>query len=336
MRFRTRAVSTPWRRVVAPLVLGLAVAAVGSGAGVTLALLTSSATLGSNAFTTAASFDTVAPTVSASVISKAGQYFASFVKQNGTYYVYANATDGGAAPSGIATIRADVSAITPGQTAVALVAGSFTVQGVTYGYRSASLTATNPLAAGSKTYTLTSTDNNANSRLQTGFTVTVDNTPPNATDIQTANGGATVGRVELGDTIVYAYTEIIDPQSILAGWTGASTSVVVRFTNSASNDTFRVWNAGNTAQLPLGSVNTRGNFVGGAVTAGVGATPSTMVLDTTAKTITITLGTVVGTLVTDATNNSMTLTPSATPFDRAGMGTSTTAANETGPADPEF
>jgi hypothetical protein len=49
----------------------------GSGVQFSLARMTSSGAVGSNAFTTAASFDTVAPTVSSTVIAKTGQYFAS-------------------------------------------------------------------------------------------------------------------------------------------------------------------------------------------------------------------------------------------------------------------
>ena len=323
------------RRATTVAAIGLAVIVLGSGAGLTLAQLTASATVGSNAFTAAASFDTVAPTVSATVIAKAGQYFAGFAKQAGTYYVYANASDGGAVPSGIATIKADVSAITTGSTAVSLVAGSYTVQGVAYGYRTALLTASTPLT-GSKAYTLTSTDNNTNSRLQTGFAVTVENVVPTATDIQTANGGATVGRIELGDTITYTFSEIIDPESILANWTGASTSVVVRFTNVASTDTYAVWDATNTTLLKLGTVNTKGNYVTAATTAGVGATPSTMVLDTVTNKITITLGTIVGTVATDAANRTAAWTPVATAFDRAGNAMSATLVNEIAPADPDF
>jgi hypothetical protein len=301
-----------------------------------LARLTAGATVSSNALATAASFDTVAPTVSATVISKPGQYVAGFIRQAGTYQVYANATDGGAAPSGIATITADVSTITTGQTAAPLVAGSFTVQGVTYGYRSATLTARTPLTAGAKAYTLSSTDNAGNNRLQTGFAVTVDNTAPTAADIQTTNGGTAVGRIEANDTVVYTFSEAIDPESILAGWTGAATNVVVRFTDGANNDTYAVWNAGNTVQLALGSVATKGNYVTGAVTAGATGTPSSMVLDTTTKTITVRLGTVSGPVATDAANNKAVWSPSAGAFDDAGNAMSTTTASENGANDPDF
>jgi len=325
------------RRGATVVAVGLAVVVLGSGAGLTLARLTTSTTLGSNAFTAAASFDTVAPTVSATVISKSTPYFASYVKQAGTYYVYANATDGGAVPSGTATIKADVSAITTGSTAISLTAGVYSpVQGVTYGWRSALLTASNPITAGAKTYTLTSTDFNGNSRLQTAFPVTVDNTAPAASDIQTANGGATVGRIERGDTITFTFNDVIDPESILTGWTGASTSVVVRFTNVANSDTYAVYDGTNTTLLKLGSVNTKGNYVTAATTAGVGATPSTMVLDTATNKITITLGTIAGTVATDAANRTAAWTPVATAFDRAANAMSATLVNEGVPADPDF
>jgi hypothetical protein len=327
----------PRRGLARFLAVAVGVLVVGSGSGYTLANLTSSATLGANAFTTAASFDTVAPTVSATVVAKSGQYFAAFTKQGGTYFVYANATDGGLVPSGIATIQADVSALTAGATAIALVAGTFTVEGVSYGYRSAALTERNPLAAGVKTYTLTSTDNSGNVRVQSGFTTTVDNTAPTAADIQTTNGGATVGLIEQGDTIIYTFSEVIDPESILAGWTGAATDVVVRFTDSVNNDTFVVWNAANTSQVALGSVNTKANVVTGAATAGASGSPSRMVLDQANLTVTVTLGTVGGgPLNTDLGNNKMVWSPSTSAFDRAGNAMSGTNANENGASDSDF
>ncbi len=54
--------------------------------------------------------------------------------------------------------------------------------------------------------------------------VTLDNTVPTASDIQTANNGSIVGRAETGDTITYTFSEAMDPSSILSGWTGARPS----------------------------------------------------------------------------------------------------------------
>ena len=297
----------------------------GGTAQLSLARMTSSATVGSNTFTTAAHFDTTPPTVASSVISKTVQYLSGYIRQAGAYYVYANITDAG---SGVASATANVANITTGSTAVALVAGSYSVGGVSYNYRSASLTAKNPLAAGSVTYSITAVDGSGNSGTTSGLTVVVDNTVPAGSNILLSDGGGTAGTIQLGDTITYTFNDVIDPQSVLAGWTGASTNVVVRFTDSGANDTFAVWNSTNTTQLALGTVNTKGDYVmPGGATAGASGTPSTMVLNTSSDTITITLGTVAGTIKNDNANHKPAWTPSASATDRAGNAMSTTVVN---------
>lgn len=285
----------------------------------------------SDSFSAAA--DWVAPTVSATVVSKTPGYRAGHVKQGGTYYVYANVSDTGNPASGVGSVTADLSAITTGATAVALVAGSYTAEGTSYGYRSASRVADNPLAAGSKSYSITSTDVAGNDRTEPGFSVTVDNTAPTASDVQTANGGATVGKPELADTVTYTFSEPIDPQAILAGWTGSSTNVVVRI-NNTNPDTVRIYNAGNTTQLPFGVVSLGGNYMGTNRTFGATGTPSTMVMS--GPMITVTLGTPSGSTLTETTPGTMTWTPTTTPYDRAGNGMSGAAVNESGALDREF
>jgi len=286
---------------------------------------------------TAACFvaDSVPPAVSSTVISKSTPYLPGFIRQGGTYYVYANVSDGGCAPSGIATVRANVATITTGQIAVSLVAGTYTVGGVAYNYRSASLTANAALAAGAKAYTITSTDNAANNQTQTGFSVTVDNTRPTGSTIQTANGSTTPGKPEAGDTVVYTFSEAVDPQTILAGWTGASSNVVVRIAQSGSGDLLTIRNAANATQLPIGSVDLVGTaYVTATRDFGATGTASTMVLS--GATITITLGTPSGATGTQAATGTMAWTPTATVTDLAGNACMTTVANETGPADVEF
>ena len=99
----------------------------------------------------------------------------------GSYAVYAKATDGGSPASGIATLTANVSTITSGQTAVALptCTTSCTVGGVTYTYKSAPLTASS-IADGSKSFSVTATDAAANS-LTSSYTATADSTVPAVT-----------------------------------------------------------------------------------------------------------------------------------------------------------
>ena len=328
---------SPGRKVaVSILAVFLAGHLLGAGASTTLALLADTKSVPAT-LSTAACFgaDTVPPAVSSTVISKTALYLPGFIRQGGTYYVYANVADAGCAPSGIATVRANVSTVTTGQTAVALLPGSYAVGGVTYNYRSASVTANAALAAGAKAYTITSTDIATNSQTQTGYSVTVDNTRPTGSTVQTANGGATAGKPEAGDSATYTFSEAIDPETVLAGWTGASTGVVVRIANNAGGDLLTIRNAANTAQLPLGSVNLLGTaYVTANRDFGATGTASTMVLS--GATITITLGTPSGTTGTQATTGTMTWTPTATVTDLAGNTCMTTVANESGAADFEF
>jgi hypothetical protein len=328
---RNRAPRRRQRRLAVALLavlLGLA-----ATAGVVWALYTDDAASNGNELVAAA--DWVAPTASASVIGKSQGGAPGYVKQGGTYMVYANVGDSGAPASGISTVSANASTITAAQSAAALGSGSFTIGGVSYGHRSGTLTANGTLAAGTYSYSLTSKDLAGNSRTQGGYTVIVDNTAPTAADIQAANkSGGTAGRAEIGDSVTYTFSEPIDPHSILANWNGQATSVVVRLTN-ATGDPLTVFNATNTTQLPLGSINLgRNDYVTSSVTFGAGGTASTMVQS--GNSITITLGTASAATTTAASNGTMSWTPSASAYDRAGNAETTTARSETGSADREF
>jgi hypothetical protein len=317
----------PRLRVLALLVgIGLVVGGIG---GATYAVFFATTSNTGNSFTAVA--DWTPPAASASVIARSNGYLAGLLRQGRTYYVYANVTDTGNPASGVTSVTANVSNITTGQTAVPLVSGSYSVNGVSYNYRSAVLTANAGLTAGAKTYTLTLTDAAGNSQTQSGFSVTIDNTAPAGSDIQTANGGSIVGRAETGDRITFTFTEQIDPYSILASWTGASTFVTVRLNNNSGGDRVQIWNSANTAQLPLGQVILgRTDYVTSSRTF----TNSTMVQSGT--TITITLGTPSGATTTAAGNGTMTWTPSATALDAAGNACSTALVTESGAADREF
>lgn len=311
----------------------LALLLVVTSAGAAFALFSNSEQVGGNTFTTEADWE--APTVSSSVIAKTVGYTPGYIKQGGTFYVYANISDGGNPASGVSTATADVSAVTVAQTAVALASGSFSVGGVSYNRRSGSLTATAVLPAGTYAYSISMTDVAGNSRIQTGFSVEVDNTAPAASDIQTANGGSIVGRADIGDTITYTFSEPIDPNSILAGWTGASQNVVVRLNQVTGNDTVTIYNSANTTQLPFGTVQLgRSDYTSSSRTFGATGTPSTMVMSGNA--ITFTLGTQSGAASTAAGTGTMNWTPSTTAQDRAGNACSSTAKTETGTADKEF
>jgi hypothetical protein len=284
--------------------------------------------------TITAATDFRAPAASASAIGKTAGGTVGSIKKGGTYYVYANVSDTGNPASGVSKATANVNSITSGSTAVALSSGSFSAGGVTYNYRSAALTAGSTLAAGSYSYSLTLTDVAGNSATQSGFSVSVDNTAPTGTDVQATNGGATVGLAEAGDKVSFTFSEPPDPNSILTGWSGSATSVVVRL-NNATNDTVTIFNSTNTTQLPLGSISLgRSDYTTANLTFGATGTASTMVMS--GGTVTITLGTQSAAATTAAATGTMSWTPSATATDAAGNALSTTAVTESGAADKEF
>ncbi len=294
--------------------------------------------------------DWVAPQVGSTTVAKTVGYLAGSIKQGGAYYIYANVTDTGSPASGVAVAgeTADATAITTTGSPVPLVAGSYSVGGVTYTHRSGSLSAKTPLS-GTKLYSISSQDNAGNSRTQTGYTVSVDNVVPFASDVQTTNAGGTAGRAVVGDTIVFTFSERIDPESILAGWTGASTGMVVRLIDGGcltilicADDSVSVWNAANSVQLSLGTVDLDrsdyhgGTFIGTRPTITFGATGTASTMIQSSSTITITLGTASAAADTAGGNGTMNWAPSVAAFDAAGNVLSFASVSETGSADKEF
>ena len=183
-------------------------------------------------------------------------------------------------------------------------------------------TPTTALAAGTYTAQATQADTAGNTGRDTS-TFTVDTTRPTAVQFSPTNkAGGTAGRPEAGDTLTYEFSEAMAPGSILGNWTGSSTTVTVRLTNAANNDTITVLSGSTTVHV--GSVATGGNFVTGTLNF----TGSTMVRSADGTSITITLGTTTGTTKTVAGTN-MTWTPDAAATDLAGNAVSTTAYVET-------
>lgn len=175
------------------------------------------------------------------------------------------------------------------------------------------------------------TDNAGNTTASTVQTsIRIDNTAPTAVDIQTVNSGI-AGRATTGDQVIYTFSEAVQPGSILAGWTGASTNVRVRLNNVGGGDQLLVYNNANTVATSLGTVNT-GNT--GYVTANRTFTTSTMVMS--GNVVTVTLGTPSGATLTVAANATLTWNPLAAMLDLAGNAMSTTARAETGAADQNF
>jgi hypothetical protein len=121
--------------------------------------------------------DTTGPTVSGVAIANTTTSAVGWLKKSGAYIIYANASD----PTGISSVKANVSTITSGQTALSLTAcsTSCTVGGVTYGYKSASKTAGSALAEGVLGFSVTASDGLTNATVANG-SVHVDNTAPTA------------------------------------------------------------------------------------------------------------------------------------------------------------
>ena len=285
-----------------------------------------------------AAADFSAPIVTTATLGKSTGGAVGAIKPAGTYYAYANLTEGGNPASGVASVTANLSAFDTGTAATTLTSGSYTANGISYGYRSALLTVDTPKANGSYGYAFTTSDLAANTRTQSGFSVTIDGTAPSASNIQTTNGGAIAGRPEINDTIIYTFSEAVDPEFILAGWSGATTDVIVRIDNnvaSGSNDRLTVYNSANTALLPFSSVNLgRNNFVNASRTYGVTGTKSTMTMS--GSQITVKLGTQSGAGTTASSAAAMIWTPAAGPTDLAGNAISLTPLTETGLSDAEF
>ncbi|MFL5913369.1 MAG: hypothetical protein ACJ768_22725 [Gaiellaceae bacterium] len=281
--------------------------------------------------------DNTNPVVTAAAIQKTQGGAGGLVKQGGTYNIFANVTD-----ASQVTVTADVSSITNGATSVSLVACSSncTVDGVTYAYKTASQqTVANPKAANTYQFTVAATDAAGNGGSGGPFNVTVDNTAPTVTDVQTANNGATAGLMESTDTITYSFSEAVEPFSILTGWDGTSTAVTVNVKNSPTtgalanrgkNDLLTITASGGTVKL--GSVQLQGDYVTTDSTF-----PATMVMS--GSNVTVTLGTQsTGTAHTETIAGNMIITPVTGPFDLAANNlTSTTNVTESvTTADVEF
>jgi Bacterial Ig domain len=191
------------------------------------------------------------------------------------------------------------------------------------------------LADGNYDLRATATDNATRSTTSAILaTRRVDNTAPAAVDVQGANGG-TAGTIDAGDTLTFTYSEAMAPASILAGWTGTSTAITVRLTNSANKDLLSLWDAPNTTRLGLIGASQDLQLNQGWVSANP-VLNATMVQSGSA--IVVTIGTLRSGTVDTGVNKTggMVWTPATTATDVAGNACAATAATESGPADVDF
>lgn len=277
-----------------------------------------------NPQTISAAADFLAPSASASAIAKAQGGTAGYVRAGGAYFVYANVTDSGSPASGVASVKANVSALTSGQTAVTLQPGSYSLGGVTYSYRSVELKVGSGIAAGVKSYSLALSDSAGNAHSQS-FSVTVDNTPLAGSSLATANdSGGTSGKPEKGDSVTFTFNEAPEPGSIVPGWTGTTAATVsVSIADTGSSDTLTV----NGSAATLGSVALQANYT----TAGKNSTFTGSTMTLSGSTLKIVLGSEpAGNARTETTKRAFAWTPSSSIYDQAGNACSTapvTSAN---------
>jgi hypothetical protein len=124
----------------------------------------------------------------------------------------------------------------------------------------------------------------------------VNNTGPTGTDVQGANGAASVNdRLDAGDSVTFTYSEAINPASILAGWNGSSTAIRVRVNNGGTSDSMEFYDAANTTSLGLLASGTALAINIDHVTA---ATLFNATIARSGSTVTVTIGSLISGAVT--------------------------------------
>lgn len=165
--------------------------------------------------------------------------------------------------------------------------------------------------------------------------VTIDNTPLKALDVQ-ATSGSTTGKASAGDTLVLTYEGQVDLTTVKAGWTGASTALTMTLRDKNVATVTASDRA--TFDVNLGTVLFAQNYVKANKSVAI---PATMVASTDAAagttTITITLDSISsGDLRSASASGTMRWTPSAAVRTPGGIACSPTAAVESGAGDREF
>ena len=180
---------------------------------------------------------------------------------------------------------------------------------------------TSTLVDGNITATAWVIANTSDSSPNTTTTLVRDIVAPTASDIFGTNGGGTAKKIDTagGDLLVYTFSEPMDPASIQAGWSGASTTVNPSI---VGGDTITVVPA-------LGSVSTG---AAGYVQSGFTVTCSTTTMVMSGSTITLNLNNCLPTarLKIGTATETFAWTPSATATDQAGNPMSTTVRSEVG------
>lgn len=173
----------------------------------------------------------------------------------------------------------------------------------------------------------------------------VDNTPLRAQDVQSANGSASAGKLESGDTVTFTYSDQVNPATIAAGWTGAATAVSLRVRDGGllglgtRGDTLDVLR--NESAVSLGSVNLKEDYLKSGRTVVFNATmtaTTATVNGITATVVTVRFGNLVSGdgIRSNTTGAAMVWTPAAAATDVYGNACSAAPVTETGVLDRDF
>ena len=212
------------------------------------------------------------------------------------------------------TVSGDVATVSWSVTGGSTQSGSTSCSGGSW-----MATLTVPLTT-SGVYALTATqsDTALNVGSSGAKSVTIDKTGPTAVDIQATNGGSSGGTIDAGDIVVYTFSEPIDPNTVLAAWTGTSHSVTVSLNDVTSNDTLTV------TGVNLGTVALGGNYMESTRTV-----TANMVMSGSTITVTLTSGPPPG-QENFVASSSLVWSPSTSARDAFGNATAATPATESG------
>lgn len=183
------------------------------------------------------------------------------------------------------------------------------------------------LTDGSVTASAYITANTSDISSTTSATLIKDVVAPSGSDIHGTNGGV-LKQIDGGDTVIYTFSEAMDPGSILGSWNGSSTAVTIALTNSGSNDSVSITGAN------LGVVSTHKNYAGAAITC-----PGTMVMS--GSTVTVTFPAAASCTPSNKFNanqaaSQFTWVPVAAATDHAGNPDGTATVSESGGSQANF
>ena len=205
-----------------------------------------SATVSSTGNQFATSSDLTPPTTVRAVLRKSYGGVSSFtgcgiggcgVLDSRQFYVYAQVTDGGSPPSGVASVNTTVGG---SSSALTSAGGPWTVDGLTYNYRSGFLTrSAAQLAVGSRTLTIAATDVAGRSSTSSPYAFTVETTQPVPSLVTLADAGASTGP-NTGDTAVYDFDSPLDPNSLFGNWTTSGPPIVYANTWTGASANVRI------------------------------------------------------------------------------------------------